>query len=355
MSIQNSQITASDPANRLMNMATAWAGEENPRKQKKKEISSKRDNEEEIQAMFSIYDSEWQVEDPFKNNSYSIKISNSSGNSVFFKVILPEDYPLNSPPQYLISAPWMSREVKNRLTAMLEKIYSEYIGNCVLYQWVVKIQDFIDVELTKDNSCDDSKDLVDYEDTNASSVPLNGACELLGNLHLSSIDEELPPITHGEIIQDKKSVFQGHVAKVVSVDQVKKILSKLKENRKIAVATHNIFAYRSTFYFESLKMGPISSNCLNISNLTHAIFRISIGPNSFIQDCDDDGEARGGSNLLSLLQAVDAKDVVVIVSRWYGGVHLGADRFKDIKYAARNALLAAGFIQEKTKGCGKKY
>ncbi|GBM78529.1 Protein IMPACT [Araneus ventricosus] len=326
MSIQNSQITASDPANRLMNMATAWAGEENPRKQKKKEISSKRDNEEEIQAMFSIYDSEWQVEDPFKNNSYSIKISNSSGNSVFFKVILPEDYPLNSPPQYLISAPWMSREVKNRLTAMLEKIYSEYIGNCVLYQWVVKIQDFIDVELTKDNSCDDSKDLVDYEDTNASSVPLNGACELLGNLHLSSIDEELPPITHGEIIQDKKSVFQGHVAKVVSVDQVKKILSKLKENRKIAVATHNIFAYR-----------------------------ISIGPNSFIQDCDDDGEARGGSNLLSLLQAVDAKDVVVIVSRWYGGVHLGADRFKDIKYAARNALLAAGFIQEKTKGCGKKY
>ncbi|CAL1268064.1 unnamed protein product [Larinioides sclopetarius] len=228
-------------------------------------VTNKSLQEEEIEAMFSIYDSEWQIEDPFKNNSYSIKISNSSGDSVFFKIILPEDYPLNSPPQYLISAPWMSREVKNRLATMLEDIYSENIGSCVLYQWVVKIQDFINEELSGNKSCDDSKDSIDYGATNDSSVcvnvPLNRACELLDHSNSSSNNEELPPITHGEIIQDKKSVFQGHVAKVVSVDQVKKILSKLKENRKIAIATHNILAYRSTFYFESFKMGPISSNC----------------------------------------------------------------------------------------------
>ncbi|KAF8773730.1 protein IMPACT-like [Argiope bruennichi] len=288
-------------------------------------VTNKSLQEEEIQAMFSIYDSEWQVEDPFKNSSYSINISNSSGNSVYFKVTLPEDYPLNSPPQYLISAPWMSREVKNRLIAMLENIYCENIGNCVLYQWVVKIQDFIEGDITENISFDDSKNLVDHEDANASQIALNSTCESLDNLHLSSTDEELPPIIHGEIIQDKKSVFQGHVAKVVSVEQVKKILSKLKENRKIAIATHNILAYR-----------------------------ISIGPDSLIQDCDDDGETRAGSILLHLLQLLDVKDVVVIVSRWYGGIHLGPDRFKDINNAARKALIEAGFIQEKTKGSEKK-
>lgn len=36
---------------------------------------------------------------------------------------------------------------------------------------------------------------------------------------------------------------------------------------------------------------------------------------TFAQDCDDDGEDAAGGRLLHLLQAADARDVVVVVSR----------------------------------------
>lgn len=35
-----------------------------------------------------------------------------------------------------------------------------------------------------------------------------------------------------------------------------------------------------------------------------------------MQDCDDDGESAAGGRLLHLLQVADAKNVVVVVSRW---------------------------------------
>lgn len=55
------------------------------------------------------------------------------------------------------------------------------------------------------------------------------------------------------------------------------VLSALKENKKIANATHNIYAYRIR------KDGE--NNCLQ-------------------QDCEDDGETAAGGRLLHLLQVV---------------------------------------------------
>ncbi len=52
------------------------------------------------------------------------------------------------------------------------------------------------------------------------------------------------------------------------------VLAKLYENRKIAQATHNMYAYR--IYNEGSKM--------------------------VLQDCDDDGETHAGGRLLHLLQ-----------------------------------------------------
>ena len=54
--------------------------------------------------------------------------------------------------------------------------------------------------------------------------------------------------------------------------QIKQVLDGLYENRKIAQATHNIYAYR-----------------------------ISLGDN-MCQGCEDDGETHAGSRLLHLLQ-----------------------------------------------------
>ena len=40
---------------------------------------------------------------------------------------------------------------------------------------------------------------------------------------------------------------------------------------------------------------------------------------------------------------------VVVVSRWYGGILLGPDRFKHINNAARTLLDACGYIAKNTE------
>jgi putative IMPACT (imprinted ancient) family translation regulator len=42
-------------------------------------------------------------------------------------------------------------------------------------------------------------------------------------------------------------------------------------------------------------------------------------------------------------------DVVVVVTRWYGGIHLGPDRFRIINAVGRDALVRGGFGREKEK------
>lgn len=38
--------------------------------------------------------------------------------------------------------------------------------------------------------------------------------------------------------------------------------------------------------------------------------------------------------------------MLVVVTRWFGGIQLGPDRFKHINHAARNALEMAGFLDQ---------
>jgi putative IMPACT (imprinted ancient) family translation regulator len=45
--------------------------------------------------------------------------------------------------------------------------------------------------------------------------------------------------------------------------------------------------------------------------------------------------------------------VLVIVTRYFGGIHLGPDRFKHINQAARNALELGGFLD--TPASAKKH
>lgn len=40
----------------------------------------------------------------------------------------------------------------------------------------------------------------------------------------------------------------------------------------------------------------------------------------------------------------DVNNVLVVVTRYFGGTLIGADRFKHINQAARNALDAGGFL-----------
>ena len=54
----------------------------------------------------------------------------------------------------------------------------------------------------------------------------------------------LPPIYSDEPFEDRKSIFQAHLSPVHSKAEVQLVLEKLKENKKIVNATHNMYAYR---------------------------------------------------------------------------------------------------------------
>ena len=50
---------------------------------------------------------------------------------------------------------------------------------------------------------------------------------------------------------------------------------------------------------------------------------------------NDDGEAGAGQIILAELLAAGASETVVVVARWYGGKHLGGDRFRHVRTCAR--------------------
>ena len=51
--------------------------------------------------------------------------------------------------------------------------------------------------------------------------------------------------------------------------------------------------------------------------------------------------------VFSVHQLVDAMNVVVVVTRWYGGIHLGNDRFRHINNATKELLTKHGFSKQK--------
>ena len=51
---------------------------------------------------------------------------------------------------------------------------------------------------------------------------------------------------------------------------------------------------------------------------------------------------------------MDVWNAMVVVTRWYGGVQLGPDRFRIINQTARDALVKGGLVQDAAKEGTKK-
>jgi len=148
----------------------------------------------------------------------------------------------------------------------------------------------------------------------------NGDLEAMLNLNLNlNLNWTLSvPVT------EKKSIFIARAIPVTDPTLASTYLQHLLHtDKKVSKATHNITAWRIK--------GGIAT----------------------YQDCNDDGETAAGGRLLHLMQIMDVWDVMVVVSRWYGGVQLGPDRFRIINQVARNALVRGGWgkvEEEKRRG-----
>lgn len=71
----------------------------------------------------------------------------------------------------------------------------------------------------------------------------------------------------------------------------------------------------------------------------------TVGPSSsqpFLGQSDG-GESGSGDRLARLLELADCHNTVIVVSRWYGGVKLGSDRWRLISRVANQALDRGGF------------
>ncbi|KAI9676011.1 MAG: eIF2 kinase Gcn2p negative regulator [Caeruleum heppii] len=122
----------------------------------------------------------------------------------------------------------------------------------------------------------------------------------------STADEQMPTEDPGipqwvlaDTVQEKKSVFVARCAAVSSPAMARShVASLIESDKKLAKAHHNITAYRIR------GEGGVA-----------------------YQDYDDDGETAAGGRLLHLMQLMDIWNAMVVVTRWYGGVQLGPDRY----------------------------
>lgn len=82
---------------------------------------------------------------------------------------------------------------------------------------------------------------------------------------------------------------------------------------------------------------------MSVSYLPQYAWRVSeVMPDGRVvtkHDNDDDGEDAAGSKLAFLLDMRKDDNVIVVVSRWFGGIHLGPKRFAHIVNVARELLV----------------
>ncbi|KAJ1837810.1 hypothetical protein LPJ70_005706 [Coemansia sp. RSA 2708] len=249
---------------------------------------------------------------------------------------LPESYPSDSPPVFeWVGARDISADVREGQPGLIypsrQLVFSDAMVDAaggelhrlwdedmcrdvVIYSWLVWLGDYLGerwpqpldpIQLPKDGNAG----------TASLSVALNSGSEPAAAISTALDTAYTPEIFTGLPLEMKRSVFVGHVARVNSGEDVQRVRDALLQDKKIAQATHNILAYR-----------------------------IRLDAGSISQDNDDDGETAAGKRLGHLLQLLDAENIVVVVTRWYGGTHLGPDRFKLINNAARQALDASGLL-----------
>ena len=107
------------------------------------------------------------------------------------------------------------------------------------------------------------------------------------------------------LLTDKGSKYAVSGGQVKNRDEAKEFVKHLKRTKKFAKATHNTWAV-------------LLANGTGIKN--------------------DDGESGAGSIILRMLVREQRFDTIIVVTRWYGGVHLGGDRFRHVQTCVRAFL-----------------
>ncbi|CAH1968837.1 unnamed protein product [Acanthoscelides obtectus] len=191
---------------------------------------------EEMEALKSIFEDRWQVDST--TGLCSIDITKQ----VKLYITLVPEYPSNSLPNYELLAPELIADERQHIEDEFQNLFESHGGEPLIYQMIMIVEEAVrNKEDAKHNSKNKSEGIEPVEKkSEVFSLSVN---------HLM--------ITHGPIITDRKSVFQGHTCVVKSKEDVRLFMNTLLENKKIANATHNITAFRI-----SIPNGMIQTNYL---------------------------------------------------------------------------------------------
>eukprot|EP00873_Tetraselmis_striata_P042264 jgi/Tetstr1/462528/TSEL_007517.t1 len=262
--------------------------------------------EEELDALTAIYGDDCQVWIPERRCEIWLP-SREASPCIVLRAKLPSGYPSQEVPQVELEARHLDEDLRRW---MMQRVGEEMQpGGIVLFA----VAEWIKDQEVLFQSQDPRQHVETERHTHEAADELEAATL---EAELQGVSISGPDIVTGPPFMEKKSTFQGHVATVHSAAEVEQVMETLLRNNKVRNATHNIMAYRI--------------HCPDRGTL--------------LQDHDEDGENAAGGRLLNLLQIVDARDVIVIVSRWYGGVKLGPSRFTIINNVARELLVAEGYV-----------
>ncbi|CAJ0766198.1 3052_t:CDS:10 [Entrophospora sp. SA101] len=252
-------------------------------------------------SSFSTYIFKLSLDD---NNSITTNNNNvGSKKELKIRFYFSLDYPSDEPPIYEILSVYCGvMKIDDLIRLEIDQNFRKLFvpGEVVIFSWIEWLKDYLLNKLLEEEFSS-----ININDDNSEGNEVNEKVEeelmtVEKNLNLENIkninSETCPKIFHGEPLEHKKSIFLAHLAKVNNIQEVKLVRSMLLSDRKIAKATHNIMAYR-----------------------------ILLDNGAILQDNDDDGETAAGSRLLHLLQMLDSRNVIVVVTRWYGGILLGPD------------------------------
>ncbi|KAI7897654.1 ribosomal protein S5 domain 2-type protein [Cokeromyces recurvatus] len=330
---------------------------------KEQELENRQLQNEEIMALEAIYPDDFH-KDETSSDAYIFTLNLDqdddtirSPRKVILRFFLPPTYPNQDMPIYEIASIYCgTKKLDNDMLEAIDVGFTSLFmpTQVVLFEWISWLRDYLEEHVEKyvieeeteisnalsqlqveEGNVDEEEEEEIYDfnpedhykkETSAQQDDSHDRPTVRSLMGPNSYHTETPPsIFSSEPLVDRKSIFVAHVAQVHTIHQVKVVVAHLLQNKKIAKATHNILAYR-----------------------------ITMPDGKVLQDNDDDGESAAGGRLSHLMQILEVENVVVVVTRWFGGIHLGPDRFKDINNIARSALSECGFIKDKHENKHKK-
>lgn len=109
-----------------------------------------------------------------------------------------------------------------------------------------------------------------------------------------------------DIINDRWSKYTVSWGRISTKSDIKSWTKTHLQEKYFTKATHNTYAYR-----------------------------ILTDDNTIIEGKNDDGESWAGNCILRELQRSNIYNIIVVVTRYFGGVHLHADRFRNVIQASK--------------------